>query len=483
MNYLLALASAVLLILSFPRYDFSWLIAIALAPLLVAAGREPRASRRFLLGWLTGVAYFAGITDWIRFVVSYHGGLGLIAGWGVFILYCLFKGLYFGIFGVLAGPVLRLWWAVPAVAALWVAVDITAGSFAFVWVTLGNAGADMGVPLRLAPYTGVHGLSFVFMMMAASLALVFLRRPRRHLLWLLPLPLLILVPPLPELVRGREHAVVVQPNLEDIDRWSPEDLDRFVRKMVFTSMQGVLSGPRTKPDLIVWPEMPAPFYYDDDPNLRQHTGSLARVTKTPLLFGTVSHTKERLPLNSAILLSPSGDPVARYDKMELVPFGEFVPWPFGFAGKITSEVGDFQPGTRVVVPPLDGHKIGSFICYESAFPWLVRRFVRGGAEVLFNLSNDGYFGRSPSARGQHLLLVRMRAAENARWIIRATNDGITASVDPAGRVVEQLPSFTETAGRMPFSFSSRITPYTRYGDWFAWSCVAVSLAALILARR
>jgi len=129
------------------------------------------------------------------------------------------------------------------------------------------------------------------------------------------------------------------------------------------------------------------------------------------------------------------------------------------------------------------HKIGTFICYESAFPTLARRLVQNGAEVLFNLSNDGYFGRSVSAREQHLLVVRMRAAENARWIVRATNDGITASVDPAGRVVKSMPSFVETAGDLPYSYRKAQTFYTRRGDWFGWSCVVVSVIAVVLARK
>jgi apolipoprotein N-acyltransferase len=229
---------------------------------------------------------------------------------------------------------------------------------------------------------------------------------------------------------------------------------------------------------LIWPELPAPFYYYDDVEFRELSSGLARATRTDFLFGTVAHSTRGAPLNSALLLSDSGDPLARYDKIHLVPFGEYVPSPFGFFNKITKEVGDFEPGARVVVAPLGEHKIGSFICYESAFPTLAREFVEGGAEALFNLSNDGYFGRSASAREQHLLVVRMRAAENARWIVRATNDGITAAVDPAGRVVKRLVSFVETAGELPYSYRKEQTFYTRHGDWFAWSCVGLSLIAV-----
>jgi apolipoprotein N-acyltransferase len=483
LNWLLALLTSLLLTLSFPRFDWPWLMPVALTPLLLAADRETRQLWRFLYGWVAGAGTLFGITDWIRFVVSFHGGLGTIGGWATFLLFCFAKGFYFGVFAWLAGPVLRLRWAVPAIAALWVGVDITLGSLLFQWVTLGNAGSDMGIPLRLAPYTGVHGLSFVFMIMSTALASVFLRRPRAHLAWLLLLPLLILLPPLPDPAPAGARAIVLQPNIDETMEWTRESLAKSERELALLSMRAVLQAGSQRPDLLIWPEVPAPFYYYDDAEFRQLAEGLARATRTAFLFGTVAHTDTRAPLNSALLLSPAGEPVERYDKIHLVPFGEYVPWPFGFFNKITKEVGDFAPGRSIPAPPVGEHKIGTFICYESAFPTLARRLVQNGAEVLFNLSNDGYFGRSVSAREQHLLVVRMRAAENARWIVRATNDGITASVDPAGRVVKSMPSFVETAGDLPYSYRKDQTFYTRHGDWFGWSCVVVSVIAVVLARK
>src|ERR1035441_4073892 len=152
-----------------------------------------------------------------------------------------------------------------------------------------------------------------------------------------------------------------------------------------------------------------------------------RAAQAHVLFGIVARAGGGAPLNSAVLVSPEGEPVSRYDKVNLVPFGEYVPWPFGFANKISTELGDFAAGNRVVVSPvvspkIGTHKISTFICYESVFPGFVRKFAAGGAEVLFNISNDGWFGKS-AAREQHLNMVRMRAAENRRWILRSTNDG------------------------------------------------------------
>jgi apolipoprotein N-acyltransferase len=145
--------------------------------------------------------------------------------------------------------------------------------------------------------------------------------------------------------------------------------------------------------------------------------------------------------------------------------------------KITREAGDFVAGDKVVVARAGGHGVGTFICYESVFASGVRKFVAGGAELLVNISNDGWFGES-AARDQHLLIARMRAIENARWLLRATNTGITAAIDPAGRVRARLPVNRPGVLDARFDYESHATLYTRWGDWFWWATVAASIAAL-----
>lgn len=476
-----ALLTALLLVLAFPRFNFVWLAPVALTPLLVAVAREARPWRRFLLGHLAGVVYWFGVCYWIEGVLANYGGLNTALAWLAFLLFCAIKALHMAVFAMLAGILMRRWWAAPAVAALWVAIEATHGSLGFAWLALGNAGINMGLPMRLAPITSVYGLSFVFMLMAAAMALAVLRRPRPHLLWLLALPFLIFLPPLPDAQRGRPSAVLVQPNISEIAMWTTESVDRMQRNLAALSLRTVMTGGSEHPSLVVWPEVPAPLYYDDDPRLRAYVDGLAHAANTHLLLGVVAHTPEGAPLNSAILISPEGKLLTEYSKVNLVPFGEFVPWPFGFVKRITNEAGDFTPGTRVVVSPIGDHRLGTFICYESVFPNFVRRFVADGAEVLFNISNDGYFGKT-NARQQHLEIVRMRAAENRRWILRATNDGITATIDSAGRLRGSLPLYVEAASRTGFNYISSRTFYTRYGDWFPVLCGMVAAALLIVTR-
>jgi apolipoprotein N-acyltransferase len=481
-NLLLALLSATLLILTFPRFSFAWLAPFALTPLLVAVTWERRPVRRMLLGLAAGILYWFGTCYWIQFVLAYHGGMGEIGGWGSLLLFCVLKGLHFALFSWLAGYIMPQAYAIPAVAALWVGIERTHGPLGFAWMALGNAGINMGVPMRLAPFIGVYGISFVFAMLAAALALIALRRPRKQLLYVAVLPGLFFLPELPRVEAGREQIVVVQPNVAMDEEWNSRTLSNLRQELAYLSTQSALRPGEPKVDLIVWPEVPAPLYYEADPDFQREANALAHVTQTHLLLGTVAFTSNRAPLNSAQFVSPAGKPVARYDKMFLVPFGEFVPPFFGWVNRITKEAGDFVPGREVVVAPVDGRRVGAFICYESVFPHLVRRFALLGAEVFVNLSNDGYFGRT-AAREQHLLISRMRAAENRRWLIRSTNDGISVSIDPGGRIRRRLEQNVRTAGRFTFNHEDSVTAYTRFGDWFAWGCLVVSLPVLALRLK
>jgi apolipoprotein N-acyltransferase len=481
MNLLLSLVTGGLLVLVFPRFDFTWLAPLALSPLLIASAREPRWRQRFLHGWASGFVFWFFVCIWIQFVLEVHGGMGRWGGWGAFVLFALLKALHTGLFAALAGPLLRGRWAIPAVAALWCGIEHAHGSWGlawlglgFAWLDLGNAAVDWPVLMRLAPFTGVHGLSFVLAMTACALALLALRRPLRDLAPLLLLPLLLLLPRAPETTGGSESIQVVQPNVDINARWTTESFAQFEQRL------STLSLDEPAP-LIVWPEAPAPFY-PDRPTFRAYISTIAKSARAGFLLGGVAYTPDGAPLNSAFLLNPAGDLIERYDKIQLVPFGEYIPPAFQWVNRITGEAGDFEPGTRLVLMPVNGHKLGAFICYESAFPDLVRRFTAAGGEMLINLSNDGYFGDS-AAREQHLSLVRMRAAENSRWILRATNDGITAMIDPAGRITDTIPPHTETSEVMRFRYAQELTLYTRFGDWFPWGCLAASVLTLIYRRK
>jgi apolipoprotein N-acyltransferase len=477
LNWILALLSSALLVLLFPRYSFVWLAPLALTPLLIACAREQRWKWRFGFGYVAGIVYWFGLCNWIQWTMQQHAGVGGAMAWFLFALLCLAKALQMGVFAALAGVLARSAFAVPATAALWVAIEWTHSYTGFEWLNLGNAGSNMSVPLRLAPITGVWGLSFVFVLMAAAIASIVLRKSRLRIVWLALLPLLMLLPDVPQPERGNASAILVQPNIDDETQWTPELVNRTEERLIALSLSPALRRDADV-DFIVWPEMPAPFEESDAQFVGRVT-TLAKVTDAAVLTGVIARTANGAPLNSAMLVSPRGAIVSRYDKVHLVPFGEFVPWPFGvLTQKVSTEAGDFAAGSRVIVSATDGHTEGTFICYESVFPSYIRKFAASGAQVLLNISNDSWFGKS-AARYQHLQIVRMRAVENARWILRATDNGITTAIDPAGRVIREADEYKELAGRFEFRYRTDQTFYTRHGDWFVGLCWVVAVGVLV----
>lgn len=483
-NFSLALLSAMLLVLCYPNLlspasGFPWLGPVALIPLLIALWNEPRPLWRFLLGEFAGIVYWFFICSWIQFVLEVHGGMGRWGGWGTFALFCVLKAIHLGVFCLLAAVLLPTRFAIPAVAALWTGIERTHADFGFAWLTLGNAGIDMPLPLRVVPFVGVYGISFLFALISAVVALLILYRDRKQVYWLAIVPALLLLPDLPPVDSPTEKALVLQPNMPEEEQWTLDsaaaERDRIIRESLVAARGGNYR-------MVIWPESPGPLYFYRDPQFHQEATELAQQTRSHFLFGTVAETPEGAPLNSAVLVRPDGGLVDRYDKINLVPFGEFVPPVFGFVNRITQEAGDFAPGNRIVVFPMDSEKLGVFICYESVFPAEVRQFVRGGANLLVNISNDGYFGHS-AAREQHLEIARMRAVENNRWLIRATNDGITATIDPEGGVHDRFPMYQELTAPVHFSFRDGTTFYTQHGDWFAWGCLIAAAFALLWSQR
>ena len=214
---------------------------------------------------------------------------------------------------------------------------------------------------------------------------------------------------------------------------------------------------------------------------------LARSSKTPVIVDTLGRERSTLdesgyaPRNRALFINADGTFAGTYDKMHLVPFGEYVPYKrlFSFANNLLHEAGNFEPGTERSIFTTGGHSYGIFICYESIFGDEIRQFPKNGAEVLINVSNDGWYGDT-SAPWQHLNMARMRAIENHRWILRATNTGVTAAINPDGRVTAAAPRHQRTSIRVHFGYEHDLTFYSRYGDLFAYACALITTLALAL---
>jgi len=342
--------------------------------------------------------------------------------------------------------------------------------------------------------TGVYGVSFEIMVVNAAFAAAFVaRRRRRRALLAASLAAAALLQgtrwiPLPAIPADR-RALLVQENVPVLD---PGDWTRQYFEQTLSDLSRISENPpagvERHPDLIVWSESPAPFS-STDPLFESGVSHLAQSAQAWIVAGNVAaEGGGNLPgqasrfFNSASLISPNGQWTARYDKIHLVPFGEYVPFKrwLSFAGGLTKEVGDFEAGKSRQPLTAAGERLGVFICYESIFPNEVREFADQGAEVFVNISNDGWYGDS-GAYAQHLRQARMRAIENDRWLLRDTNTGVTAAIDPYGRVVETVPRKVRTALDAGYSLKDDHTFYTRHGDWLAYACAIISLAAVVVS--
>lgn len=506
--WLLAGASGGLQGLLFLSPDFSALSWIALAPMLVAvmtpagSGSLLKSRQGFLLGYLSGTVFYLVSCYWMYDVVAGFGDVSKLVAAGVLMLFSLYLGLYHGLFTLLLTRIARVQAIGPGRAlalapVLWVATELARTLVTGVPLNLlGTAQVD-NIPLtQVATVTGVYGVAFAIVVVNASFAAaVMLPAARRRAVLLASLSGAaalqagVLASPPP--VASSHTAVLMQHNISlTVEKWTSGLFHQTLAEITAASAATAGSNAaKGNPQLIAWPESPAPFY-ESDPGFRRYVTQLAMDTGAYVIVGDMAlqaspkDDRRKQALNSASLVAPDGSWPARYDKIHLVPFGEYVPFEklLFFAGTITREVGDFGRGSERKLLPIGEHRVGVFICYESVFPGEVREFVNGGADVLMNISNDTWLDgtRGPE---QHLNMARMRAIENRRWLLRPTNSGITASIDPYGRVVASAPRGARTALEAPYGFISETTFYTRHGDVFAWTCAIISLAALLVTLR
>jgi apolipoprotein N-acyltransferase len=465
---------------------------VALAPLLVALAGAPSARHGLRLGYLTGATSAFGLLYWTGGVVVEYGGLSRPVGLVILSLVCLILGLFPAVFGWTMAAWCRRFGPGTVLAApvAWVAVEIlrTHTLLDFPWCLLGYSQHATLPVLQLARYTAVYGVSFVVASPSALLAYLAVEaRPsrRRAATVAVALGLLVvwghgrwrLAQPVPE--GGRLRVGLVQAAVRQEEKWDPDRAgDNLARHLALTQ-RAAAEGAR----LVVWPESAVTSSFDEEPVLAQMLRDTVRGLRLFLLFG--NDDREPSPdgrdrfFVGAKMLDPGGTLRLRYHKLRLVPFGEYVPLApaITLGGRVTAklveQVSDFTPGAGPVLGAIDGHPVAVFICYEAIFPGLVRRFSTRGAELLVNITNDAWFGRT-SAPYQHMAMARFRAVENGKYLVRVANTGISAVVDPRGRLREGTGLFEETVRVAEVAFVPGETFYTRHGDVFAWGCLAAA---------
>jgi len=490
-----AALSGALLTLSFPSFGHPAAAWVALTPLLVILHGTRSPGLAFGLGLTTGAVHFAGTLPWLTQVMTEFGGFPLPVGVLLNGLLVAYLALFPAAFAVMVVVVLRARsgeWGLLSAAPVWLTTELGRMWLfgGFPWELLGYSQTSVLPVSQLASLFGVHGVTLlvVFINSALALALVGPRAQRVRVLavatGVLGVVVLFGVWRLTDnrLVRDGTPLRVglVQGNILQADKWDPAMRSTILRRYLDLSRQSAADGAR----LIVWPESATPFSFEDHPDgdaVRQ----LARDTGAHLLFGSTQSRRDPVPrvFNAAFVLRPDGETAAVYQKMHLVPFGEYVPFRalLFFVSPLVESMVDFSPGISPVIMPIGAHRISTAICYEIIYPGLVRSFVRHGSELLTTITNDAWYGRS-AAPHQHFQQAAMRAIEQGRYLTRAANTGISGVVDPYGRVLARSALFETAVITEEVRLLSGLTLYGRIGDLLAYLCVVLTLAAVGAAR-
>lgn len=509
-NLLLAVFSGLLMIFAFPEWNWWSLGWVCTAPLVMAVARERRFWGAFILGWTTQTIFYLGSSYWVTYSMHHYGDIPLWLSYVILLIFSATLGVFTALFAGLFALVIKRFggWAILSAPVLWAASEWLRLQVSGVgWNALGYSQAFQPSVIAIARFGGVYIVSAL--LVAASTALVFgviyLERRRGLVVLTAAILLAIITVIYGERLRATQPAesgsvavAVIQPNVPINGDWGdPKFVDQMLIRFFRLTEQALqdanekLAGDVSTDSnhkavsVVIWPESPMNFEYDRDDALRQSLAAFTRRHNVTLLMNSWGFPEGPTPgdiqYNSAIVIGPSGEKIAEYDKIALVPFGEYIParnW-LPFAKEIRALVGNLTPGTRFTLGDAAGARLGTLICFEATRPDLARRFRQEGASALVQMSNESWFGPTAMPR-QMLAEAVFRAVENNVELIRGTNSGLTAFVHPLGQAEGESPLF-ETASRVwqiktvEEAGRDGLTFYTRHGDVFAIVCAVASL--------
>ena len=504
----LCVISGIALGVAFPKFDINLLAWVAFVPLLQAIEGESMG-RTFGYAWLQGLVCYVVSLYWIEFTLHHFAGVNPILAAGPLVLLAAVMALFSGL-AIWAARLVTVRLGLPIFVTLpiaWPAIEWLRTFFpiGFPWNLLGYTAYRNLELIQFAEITGVYGVSALIVFFNAVVFVVlFGHHTRRVQTWSLgTLTGLMLAVLLFGTIRmnmldsqqpaGRMRVAMVQGNIPQSIKWDPAFLDTSFNVYIDQTQQAA----HHHVDLAIWPEAAAVFFFQPtalypprfagDAVYRERLLKLAADTGDPILFGApalgLTPDGGVGTYNRAYLVSGAGKVVAYYDKMQLVPFGEYLPMR-PLLGKLVSRIvhgfGDMIAGTEQTLFPVKGAQLGVLICYESVFPDLTRRAVKHGADVLVNITNDAWYGES-SAPYQLLAMTAMRAVETKVPIVRVANTGISAVIEADGSITARTPLFKRGTEIEDVSWRPRRTVYTMVGDLFSEICFVLMLVGVLLA--
>ena len=498
--FLPAALSGALLVLSFPtpgKYLLAW---IAFVPLLASLWQKS-GKEAFWSGFAFGMVYFFGTLYWIYHSITYYGGVSFASSICIVLFLCSYLALFPAAFSMLFASLFRKT-RLPALLiapVLWVTLEFLRSYLltGFPWSSVAYSQYPALSLIQISDITGVYGITFLVLAVNGAVTDLLLIRKRLHNMPLFPvsytiagfISLALLLTAtfgygmyrLGEQRPGSPVTIsVIQGNIEQDKKWEPA----FQQEVLDIYERLSLDALSSHPALIVWPETAVPFYFGYDAAYSDRLVRFQKETGTYLLFGSVlvkgrSHGRADLT-NSTILLDREGQKGFVYDKIHLVPFGEYVPLRslLFFIDKMVAGIGDYLPGRNYVRAETEFGSLATIICYEVIFPGLVRKFFTQGGDAMVNITNDAWFGRTAGPY-QHFSMAVFRAIENRKPLIRAANTGISGFIDSSGRIKSASAIFTRQALTETIMTDSTRTFYTRYGDLFSYLCLVISLVMTI----
>lgn len=505
-NYLImygpAALSGTLLVLSFPTFDLYPLAWVAFVPLLVSLwDRKPKEA--FISGMIAGIFYFFGTLYWIYHSISYYGSVPMALSFMLVFLLSLYLGLYSGLFALIFSLKIRTT-RLPAlllVPVLWVTLEFIR-SYAltgFPWSSIGYSQYKFLYGIQFADITGIYGVSFLVLAVNGAVADLVIAKRRREEMPLFPMThtligYVVLFSCLvfifgygywrihQERPGASVRASIVQGNIEQDRKWVPAYQEEVIGIYRGLSTAAAASSPA----IIIWPETAVPFYFGYAASHTDELVAFQRQLNAYLLFGSVMVKRpasaESPPLltNSAVLLDREGNVSYVYDKIHLVPFGEYVPLRglLFFVDKLVAGIGDYEPGDKVIKANTPFGGFATFVCYEIIFPGLVRKFFSRDGDFIVTITNDAWFGRTTGPY-QHFSMAVFRAIENRKPVLRAANTGISGYIDSNGRILRTTRLFERTVETVDIRTDRSRTFYSRYGDIFSYLCIVLSLLLLL----